>query len=366
MLHTHTLETGMRVRSGHRAGIIVKIHGDQMPANIRPLLGLAIMTGGRASVDVIWEDGAISYQIPEAIARTWEALDGMADEDEINAAFAAAVDRKAADDAKAQRLQEACDTERARILAAYAWLEPATKGGKRWGATLAAENIRRELKRAFPGIKFSVRSSVYSGGDSIRIGWTDGPTQAAVETIADKYEAGRFDGMDDSYTYRRGLDAIWGEIFGDAQYVFADRSFSDKAIAWALDHIVQSWGLPTGGQEISPEAFKGGRLSSVCPARHCEDFQRLTREALNVDAAAFCSQAAESEPQAMPATWQINEAKGGVEILFPTAPAPEVREALKAAGFRWSQAAGLWWSKRSEDAEAIARQLVAHVCLCGA
>ena len=363
MLHTHTLEIGGRVRSQHRAGIIVKIHGEQMPANIRPLLGNAILSGGRATVDVIWDDGGISYQIPESIARTWEALDGLADEDEINAAFAAAVDRKAADDARAKREAEECETERARILAVYSWLEPATKGGKRWGATLAAENIRRELKRAFPGIKFSVRSSVYSGGDSINIGWVDGPTAAAVDRISDKYEAGKFNGMDDSYTYSRDIHAVWGDTFGDAHYVFTNRHFSDKAITWALDHVAEEWGLPAGGQEISAEAFKNGRLHCVCPARHCEDFQRLTHEALNVDAAAF--HAAPEVPESNPAAWNINQSKGGVEVKFQDAPPAEIREALKGAGFRWSQASGIWWTKRTAEAEAVARQLVAHLCLRG-
>lgn len=60
-----------------------------------------------------------------------------------------------------------------------------------------AQLIRAALKKHFPGVAFSVRSSRYSGGSSISVRWTDGPTQRAVEAIADTYEGPRFDGMTD-------------------------------------------------------------------------------------------------------------------------------------------------------------------------
>jgi hypothetical protein len=60
-----------------------------------------------------------------------------------------------------------------------------------------AKLVRVALKKAFPGIKFSVRSSVYSGGASIRVGWTDGPSSKAVKAVAGAYAGGGFDGMID-------------------------------------------------------------------------------------------------------------------------------------------------------------------------
>ena len=47
--------------------------------------------------------------------------------------------------------------------------------------TETAKIIRQELAKAFPGIKFSVKSKSYSGGSSIDVGWTDGPTPKMVE-----------------------------------------------------------------------------------------------------------------------------------------------------------------------------------------
>jgi hypothetical protein len=62
---------------------------------------------------------------------------------------------------------------------------------------VTAKLVRGALKRAFPGVKFSVRSHVYSGGASIDVRYTDGPTKAAVEAITSQFAGGGFDGMID-------------------------------------------------------------------------------------------------------------------------------------------------------------------------
>lgn len=67
--------------------------------------------------------------------------------------------------------------------------------------TTAAANIRTELRATLPGVKFSVRSSRFSMGDSVDIEWTDGPSVSEVRAIVGKYQAGSFDGSTDSYDY---------------------------------------------------------------------------------------------------------------------------------------------------------------------
>lgn len=57
--------------------------------------------------------------------------------------------------------------------------------------------IRSALAKSFPGVKFSVRSHCYSGGSSINVRWTDGPTCKSVEAVADPFAMGGFDGMID-------------------------------------------------------------------------------------------------------------------------------------------------------------------------
>ena len=86
----------------------------------------------------------------------------------------------------------------------------------------AAKRIKAELKQSFPMIKFSVKSKSYSGGDSIDIGWTNGPAACSVNKIVKKYEYGKFDGMTDCYDYTNVRNDI-----PQTKYVFASRDISD-------------------------------------------------------------------------------------------------------------------------------------------
>lgn len=93
-----------------------------------------------------------------------------------------------------------------------------------------AKLIRRDLKAVFgKTVKFSVRSSRYSGGSSIDVSWTDGPTQKMVERIVKGYAGGGFDGMTDyKYHFDGFLD---GERvrFG-VDFVFVNRRHSDEIL----------------------------------------------------------------------------------------------------------------------------------------
>lgn len=67
-----------------------------------------------------------------------------------------------------------------------------------------ASIIKAELKAKFPGIKFSVRSETFAGGDAVNVSYDKGskaPVQKEVETVVNKYQAGHFDGMTDCYEY---------------------------------------------------------------------------------------------------------------------------------------------------------------------
>ena len=82
-----------------------------------------------------------------------------------------------------------------------------------------AKLVRGALKREFPGVKFSVRSKTYSGGASIRVRWTDGPTTESVKAVASVYAGGGFDGMIDMKYYVMTWllpdgSAAWGHSSG--------------------------------------------------------------------------------------------------------------------------------------------------------
>lgn len=77
-------------------------------------------------------------------------------------------------------------------------------GGPHGSCISAAETaicLRAGLAIAFPGIKFSVTTQTYSGGSSLHVRWTDGPTTKTVDRIAQRYSFKGFDGMVDCAFY---------------------------------------------------------------------------------------------------------------------------------------------------------------------
>lgn len=85
-----------------------------------------------------------------------------------------------------------------------------------------AKKIRKELKAAFPGMKFSVRTK----HSSVRVEWVNGPTQKEVEAVADKFSSSTFDGMQDmkittGYEYE-------GVIYSGADFVFCNRELTPE------------------------------------------------------------------------------------------------------------------------------------------
>ena len=92
-----------------------------------------------------------------------------------------------------------------------------TQGDDRYSGKLAASNIRTELRRAFPGVKFSVRKSSHGTVNDALGGWADhgrGPAHRR------QVQRGRFNGMEDIYEDER---PAWCEVFGGAEYVFCGR-----------------------------------------------------------------------------------------------------------------------------------------------
>ena len=121
--------------------------------------------------------------------------------------------------------------------------------------TDTAKLVRKALKGAFPGTKFSVRSEKYAGGASIHVGWTDGPTTREVDKVVGVFAGADFDGMVDLKVYaehwlhpdgtvtlarRPGTNGSFAELIGDpigpeaqlvrfgADFVQTQRRISDE------------------------------------------------------------------------------------------------------------------------------------------
>lgn len=117
--------------------------------------------------------------------------------------------------------------------------------------------IRKALKEAFPGVKFSVRGKSYSGGASTDIRWTNGPTQDQVDPIAQQFRGAYFDGMIDMQS------SVYHEVDGEqvrygADYIFCQRHHSPEFV----ENLEAAWGTMTSGDRC---AF----LETVGYSEHC-------------------------------------------------------------------------------------------------
>ena len=107
-----------------------------------------------------------------------------------------------------------------------------------------AKNIRRDLKKHFPKIKFSVRKRYY---DDISVSWENGPTKDQVKDIIGKYK-NKF--LDDSLDFSNYSPSAWNKVFGGVGSMFLDREVGDNLVSVAINIINSRMGT-----NISMDAY---------------------------------------------------------------------------------------------------------------
>lgn len=100
-----------------------------------------------------------------------------------------------------------------------------------------AQTIRKELKKKFPSIKFSVRSESFAGGNSIDIDYINGVPADDIRKIVNKYESGHFDGMTDCYNYHPGRD------YPTAKFVMVNRRITEDIREKTKKDIAEKYGI---------------------------------------------------------------------------------------------------------------------------
>lgn len=125
-------------------------------------------------------------------------------------------------DEKAAQRKAEYDKAIIELRAKYPW---ATNDAKLSPHARCAANVREELRRTFPGHKFSVKSESFAGGNAIDVHWSMGPTYEEVSKITNKYMAGTFDGMTDSYNYdHTGYSDAVSQVLGQIKYLHPHRN----------------------------------------------------------------------------------------------------------------------------------------------
>ena len=273
-----SIEVGMRVHwdlYGSKDGTIYNITGEQRPETVRSLHDGLMVTGGNASFDVVWDEGSYSNAVSEAIIRgcQWHI-----NPEETRSLIEIEMAKRHADNVIKQKEEAAKEVARIRELdkEVMRLSKPHLKTVEKYsGGKQCAKNMRIELKRAFKGIKFSVTSSY----DSVNVRWTDGPIDEQVEAIVERYENGRFNGMEDIYEYN---SSPFNDVFGGVKYVFCNRDDSDKAMQKAIDAVFSAYKYDLQGiNKPTIEEYKNGSLLRVELPGLCEPLSRVISKQLS-------------------------------------------------------------------------------------
>lgn len=101
--------------------------------------------------------------------------------------------------------------------------------------------LKKYLQEKF-GVKFSVRTEKYSGGSSMNVSYTGGPSKDKVEAIVNRLQYGNFNGMEDIYEYKDDSQTgliIDGYKLETFKYNFVRREMPDS-ISFQMAKAVES------------------------------------------------------------------------------------------------------------------------------
>ena len=114
------------------------------------------------------------------------------------------------------------------------------------------DNVRKVLKKHFPGVKFSVRYDSFSGGDSCDVRYEDGPLYEDVAKYVRMFQDSYADFTGDYWDYD---PSEFNKLFGGFKYTHTERKWSDsvreKYLAEVADDYPKSW----DGTEIHESKF---------------------------------------------------------------------------------------------------------------
>lgn len=107
-------------------------------------------------------------------------------------------------------------------------------------AARAAGQIKGVLKKEFPTVKFSVKSSNFANGNSVDVRWNLGPTTDQVDKHIRQYQYGHFDGMIDMYENSNSRSDI-----PQAKFVHSQRDYmTDEEIEVSKNNAKFHWRDP--------------------------------------------------------------------------------------------------------------------------
>ncbi|MEX0446595.1 LPD29 domain-containing protein [Xenorhabdus sp. SGI246] len=196
-------------------GVVYAIHGEQSPSSVRDLHGV-VSTGGSADFDIVFYNGTTTKRLPECIlwGIQWKIHDEIVSQNEIDSLL---------ENAKCCELQKQEEKEKQKKLhqeavektinnSDYAHLN---RVSDKYAYKEAVKNIRLDLKKHFPKVRFSVRMS----RESVYVTWKE-ESNIKKETVGNiilKFQTGYFNPYED---LKKNEYSPFNEVFGGVDYIF--------------------------------------------------------------------------------------------------------------------------------------------------
>lgn len=246
------------------------------------------------------------------------------------------------------------EAEKRRLAREYAWLPNKCADGYMTVAKVA-QNLRTELKRKYPGVKFSVTSSSFSGGTSITVRYEDGPAYDDVSDIVDRYQDSHADA--ESGDYWDYDPSAFNKVFGGAKFTRLERDMS------AATEAALFAGIGNETRADWDERARIHRIFSDTPLPVGAVVKGIEGDKIAFDAPKPAAPARRTSASATDGKVRVadNPQKNGVEIYFGSIPSEEIRAELKANGWRWSRFAKCWYNKASDETRAFALEVCKKV-----
>lgn len=277
-------------------------------------------------------------------------------EEILKAAYAANCEKekKAAEEANRKYAAEV-----AALRVKYNYIPCPKTEGKWLSVGDKRRNVLAVLKHEFPGVKFKAHTRNGSTSDSITVEYEDGPAYDKVMKVLNAFETTTYNAYEDIHEDCTQPAAC---VCGGFDYVFLHRETSKDVYKFVHDWMLKNVGgtseecargeahrlvgktdFPTGGYE----------LLGVGMTDKGEWFLRITANEPS-------KPTPPDAPKGDGVTITENTEKNGIEIRFPSMPSENIRNYMKAAGWRWTRYnGGLWYNRATDGNRKMAADIAA-------
>ncbi|MGY3341144.1 hypothetical protein ACVW0K_007337 [Streptomyces filamentosus] len=236
--------------------------------------------------------------------------------------------------------------------------------------------LRRRLKKEFPGVKFSVRTGTGTGSAWISVHWTDGPDTKAVNKLTAPLHGAHWDGYSETYVATDNVLTVTvkgEEITGEplVNGITTHRDFSEDVLAeakalWsaAFDGADPDDGGMRGavvvGGKVVPDSWAPNQVrhiaQEVVAPKRWEAALAAAKAPAKAAARSRRKTSSTGAPDGITVTCTAEEGVTVTGTAFGDGAAP----ILRAHGLDWSRKRACWYAEDGLDDQSGTALLTAH------